>query len=941
MAGTTGSLIDRITTHPIAYDATFADDIAQTFADQPPQMRELLHGTAGCSGYLAHSMQREAEWLRSVADQPPEAAFRDILANIPSGSTQELSVGLRQAKRRSALLIGLADLGGIWPLETITNALTDLADRAVQMSLSHLIAAEIARGKLPGCTPEDATDAAGMFVVAMGKMGAGELNYSSDIDLIVLFDETRHDPDDYALLRRGFIRVTQQMVKMLSETTGEGYVFRTDLRLRPDPSVTPICIATEPAENYYESVGRTWERAAYIKARVCAGAIGAGEAFLERLTPFVWRRHLDYAAIQDAHDMRVRIRAHKGLTGPLQIPGHDVKLGRGGIREIEFFTQTRQLILGGRNPELRDRRTLPALAALANGGWIDASGQQTLTEAYVAHRTLEHRLQMLEDAQTQKMPKSPESLHRLANFSGYGDVETFTRDLTARFETVHALTEPFFAPEDGQPDTTPELDEVFSDPKRAAELMQAWKRLPALRTERARTIFKRLSPSLLRSLAKSGDADAAITALDGFLSRLPAGVQLFSMMEANPQLLDLLIDICGTTPELARYLGRNSGVLDVVLSQDFFQPLPGTSELRNDLASYIEEADDYETALNLARIWAREHQFRVGVHLLRNLAGIEEAGTGYSAIAEAVLDVILPLVEVEFGRRYGPPPGNGATIVAMGKLGSREMTATSDLDLIVIYDALGEQASDGKRSLPVASYYAKLTQMLIAAITAPMPEGILYKVDMRLRPSGRQGPVATSLKAFETYQNEKAWTWEHLALTRSRVMAGLPELKSAVRKTIEQVLADRGDEETILTDVATMRRRLAEAHDKEAKHPWETKRGPGRIMDIELLAQAGALVCHLNRLRRPSQMIERLGKIGWIPAGDAKFLNQALSRLTALQQVGRLASDHTITPTTCGEGFVRLILSITNTESLEELQKTLETEAARCAEIIEARLGIS
>ncbi len=939
----TGALADRITAHPIAFDAAHAEDIARIFADQPSQVKDLLQGTAGCSGYLARLMERDSDWLRDALCRPPEEVFQEILADIPTDSTAALSSGLRLAKRRAALLIALADLGGVWPLGTVTSSLTGLADRAVQLSLKHLVAEEIARGKLPGCSEDDAEDAAGMFVVAMGKMGAGELNYSSDIDLIVLFDETRHDPDDYAMLRRGFVRVTQKMVKMLSEITGDGYVFRTDLRLRPDPSVTPVCIATEPAEHYYESLGRTWERAAYIKARVCAGAIEAGSAFLDRLTPFVWRRHLDYAAIQDAHDMRMRIRAHKGLTGPLQIPGHDVKLGMGGIREIEFFTQTRQLILGGRNPELRDRRTLPALEALSGGNWIDPGAQQALTDAYIAHRTLEHRLQMVDDAQTQKMPQARDSLRRIANFCGSDDLDGFLRALKTRFETVHALTEPFFAPEDGPREPAPDLKRVFSDPERAAELMQGWKRLPALRTERARTIFGRLRPQIIRSLADSGDADAALRSLDGFLSRLPAGVQLLSLMEANPQLLDLLIDICGTTPELARYLGSNAGVFDAVLSPEFFQPLPGTTELRNQLANYLKGADDYETALNLARIWAKEHQFRVGVHLLRGLAGTDEAGTGYSAIAEAVLDVILPVVETEFARRHGPPPGNGATIVAMGKLGSREMTATSDLDLIVIYDALGEETSTGKRPLPVASYYAKLTQMLIAAITAPMPEGILYKVDMRLRPSGRQGPLATSLKSFDTYHTTQAWTWEHLALTRARVMAGRHDLRAAVRQSIEGILTARGETaepDAVLADVREMRRRLAEAHEKDARHPWETKRGPGRAMDIELLAQTGALLCKLNRLRRPGQMLERLGRMNWIPEEDASFLTRALARLAALQQAGRLASDHTIDPDTCGEGFVRLVLSTTGAESLETLQTDLEADAARCAEIITARLDL-
>ncbi len=344
------SLAARISRAPRAWDADHAGEADALFADQPPEVRALLAGAAGCSRYLGGLMRLEADWLREALAIAPEDSLAEILAAMTGPDATALAPVLRLGKRRAALLVALADLGGAWDLEAVTGALTDLADRAVSQSLTTLVAAEIDRGQLPGVTDADIPDAAGMFVLAMGKMGARELNYSSDIDLIVLFDETRHAPDDYADLRKGFIRITQRMVKLLSEVTGDGYVFRTDLRLRPDPSVTPVCIATEPAEHYYESLGRTWERAAYIKARPCAGAIAAGEAFLERLRPFIWRRHLDYAAVQDAHDMRLRIRNHKGLAGPLAVPGHDLKLGIGGIREIEFFTQTRQLITGGRDP---------------------------------------------------------------------------------------------------------------------------------------------------------------------------------------------------------------------------------------------------------------------------------------------------------------------------------------------------------------------------------------------------------------------------------------------------------------------------------------------------------------------------------------------------------------------------------------------------------------
>jgi len=934
------SLADRISRAPIPHDDAHRDEIAERFGSQPAAVRELLQGAAGCSGHLARLMQRQADWLDAAFDTPPEASFVGILDAMGDPETGELGLRLRRGKARAALLIALADLGAVWDLDAVTGALTDLADRAVQLGLTALVAAEIARGKLPGCTEDDVAEAGGMFVLAMGKMGARELNYSSDIDLIVLFDESRHDPDAYGELRRGFIRVTQKLVRLLSEVTGDGYVFRTDLRLRPDPSVTPVCIATEPAEQYYESLGRTWERAAYIKARPCAGAVAAGAAFLKRIAPFVWRRHLDYAAIQDAHDMRQRIRTHKGLTGPLEVRGHDLKLGQGGIREIEFFTQTRQLIVGGRDPELRAPRTLDALAALTAKGWVEPQTQGPLADAYVAHRTLEHRLQMLEDAQTHTLPTSEDGMARLAHFCGEPDPAGFERRLRECLVEIHGLTEPFFLQEHrSDAGDAPDPGEIFTDPDAARALMARWENLPALRTARARGIFGRLEPELLRRLAKAADADGALRALDAFMSRLPAGVQIFSLMEANPQLLDLLVDICGSAPELARYLGENAGVLDAVITPDFYAPLRARADLSAELAHTMAGAPDYETALNLARIWRRERHFRIGVHLLRELADPAAAAAAYSAVAEAVLEVLLPLVEAEFARRHGPPPGAGAAVVAMGKLGSHEMTSSSDLDLIVIYDAQGAEASEGRRPLSVSAYYARLTQALIAALTAPMPEGILYKVDMRLRPSGRQGPVATGLSAFRRYQAEEAWTWEHLALTRARVVAGPDALRAEVAGAIDAVVAAPHDPAQVLADAADMRRRLAAAHTDAARNPWEVKHGPGRMLDIELLAQAGALASALTGVRRPAAMLDRLGAAGWLAAADARGVAASLDRLAGLQQILRLASDHTIDPAEGGEGLVELVLATTGATDLDALRDDLAGAAAAADAVITRRLA--
>ncbi|MGR3492012.1 MAG: glutamine-synthetase adenylyltransferase [Shimia sp.] len=772
---------------------------------------DLLRGAAGSSPYLAGLLGAHAGWLEQALEDP-ETAMRAMCG---------AGVGdLRTAKARAALLIALADLGGVWTLEEVTTALTRFADAATETALTAAQAPLIARGKLP--------EAPGLTTLAMGKMGAHELNYSSDIDLILLFDAERHG-EHAGEVRRHLIAAARTAMATLSKVTAEGYVFRTDLRLRPDASVTPIVLATSAAERYYESVGRTWERAAFIKARPCAGDLPVGRGFLDALTPFIWRRHLDFAAIEDAHDIRQRIQAHKGLHGAITLPGHDMKLGRGGIREIEFFTQTRQLIAGGRDPAQRARGTVPALAALAQAGWIEPAIAETLTTIYRRHREVEHRLQMLRDAQTHALPSTDTGFDRLAAFMGVerAALETqLRRDLTA----VRDITEPFFSP----PKRTTEA------PAFGEETASRWPTYPALRTDRARTLFARIQALILTRLSQADRPDAALAAFDNFLRGLPAGVQVFSLFDANPQLVDLLVDIASAAPALAEYLGRNSAVLDAVIGGDFFIPWPGCAALTEDLARTLAPAPDYETKLDTARAWHRDWHFRIGVHALRGLTDAPEMGSQYADLAEATLAALWPIVTSEHARKHGPPPGRGAVVLGMGSLGARRLHARSDLDLIVIYDAEGQEASDGPRPLATRPYYARLTQALVTALTARMPRGQLYEVDLRLRPSGRNGPVATSLPGFLTYQQEEAWTWEHLALTRARVVAGDPALARDVEAARCTVLALPRDRAKIAADVADMRRRLSAA--KPGAGGLSAKNGPGRLLDVELFAQTAALL---------------------------------------------------------------------------------------------------
>lgn len=908
---------DRIRTCPQVFDAAAAEQASKLFAGSDQTFSELAAATASNSPFLASLLEREKAWIIEALSVSPEATAKAVIDAIEGESFTALSDSLRQAKRRIALLVALADLGGVWSLSEVTAQLTALADAGVQKSIDYLVAAEMARGKLPHIDAKNA----GLFVLAMGKMGAFELNYSSDIDLIVLFDETLYPPEDYMEIRKTLIRVTQRMVKLLSEQTAQGYVFRTDLRLRPNPSATPVCIGMGSAERYYESEGRTWERAAFIKARPCAGDIEIGRRFLHDLQPFIWRRHLDFAAIQDAHDMRLRIREHKGLGGPLVLEGHDVKLGRGGIREIEFFTQTRQLICGGRDPSLRASGTLEGLAALTQMGWVASETRDIFIKAYTEHRALEHRLQMVNDQQTQMMPESDEGLARIAAFMGYKSVDRFKSDLTDRFTQVHALTESFFAP--GQDSSKSEnlLWDKFSDPTGTKNRVEAWNNFPALRSPRARQIFARILPRLITQLQDAISPVEALVQFERFLQGLPAGVQVFSMFESNERLLELLVDICASAPNLAAYLGQNSGVLDAVLSTEFFQPLPSLEYLVKELEATLAKLEDYETKLDTARRWAKEYHFRIGVQLLRQIQDSDTTARAYSDLAEASLQVLLPVVATEFTKRHGPTPGQGAAVIGMGKLGSREMTASSDLDLIVVYDAEGELQSEGKRPLAVPVYYARLTQSLVAALTAPTAEGAVYEVDMRLRPSGRQGPVAVSLVSFANYQREEAWTWEHLALTRARAVAGPDALKMQIEQAIRSALDLPRDVAKIITDAGRMRARLLDA--KPVSSVFEVKSGPGRMQDCELVLQTGMLLQGKTEHLSPRSAIADLIKNGWLSVPDAKVFDECLKHCFELQQIGRVADGDGFSPKRAGIGLEKLVLAVTGHENLQSLKERL------------------
>ena len=912
--------LDQINKVPTPFNKEAGEAIALLFSSQPNKINQLIRGVGGCSPYLKGLLEIEYDWVLSALDSQ-ENILNAEFSRLKKTPSSEIKTALRVTKRRVALWSALCDFSGIWELNDVTNMLTQFADLACQLALKVALETELSRGNIPGLEIDHSPEKTGMFVLAMGKMGAHELNYSSDIDLICFFDETKFLEEKYFDARKGFIRATRLMSSILSDLTEDGYVFRTDLRLRPDPSVNPVCIATETAERYYESLGRTWERAAYIKARVVAGDTKAGINFLHSLTPFVWRKYLDFAAIEDAHDIRLRIREHKGLGGALKLLGHNIKLGSGGIREIEFFTQTRQLIAGGRDMELRVRGTIDGLKNLSKKGWIDKTVSEKLISHYTLYRNIEHRLQMVHDAQTHDLPKSIEGMERLSCMMGTTP-DLLAKDLLFSLKEVNQLTEGFFKPT--------KLDLTFSLSEMETKVVDRWRSYPSLRSPRAEHIFNRLRPKILEKIRSTDKSNNALIAFDKFLVGLPTGVQLFSLFEANPQLIDLLVDIVGTAPALANHLAKSPVVFDAVIGGDFWTPWPKLTTLERQLSNLIKLETDYEQKLEVSRKWKKEWHFRIGVHLLRGITNVNQAGTQYAELAETVLKVIFPVVISEFSKKYGKPPGRGASIFSMGSLGATHLNSTSDLDLIVIYDAEGIEFSDCPTPLNSRLYYTRLTQALVTAMTVEMSQGKLYEVDMRLRPSGRKGPVATSWTSFKDYQTNEAWAWEHLALTRGRVICGNSELSINIEDFRLQLIKN------VRPEVAV--RSLKEMREKIQKidlnnNKWEFKQGIGRMQDIELFSQLSTVI---------NGKITRDVSSGLIAGSESGLLtntqlNQILKTYKFLKEMNmatRLINDPSQEfekISTSGHSF---ILKLTKINTIKALSKNFEFQTKRVAKII-------
>jgi glutamate-ammonia-ligase adenylyltransferase len=855
----------------------------------------------------------------------------------------------------------------VLPLETVTRLLTEFADAAIGAALRFALADAARSGRWNG-----GAAATGFFLLAMGKYGAHELNYSSDVDLIALYDPDSTGPAAGVEPSGFWVRIVRSLATLLQERTSDGYVFRTDLRLRPDPAATAVAISAPAALLYYESMGQNWERAALIKARAAAGDIAAGEAFIRELAPFIWRKYLDFAAIADIHSIKRQVHAHRGHAS-IRVLGHDIKRGRGGIREIEFFVQTQQLIAGGRDRELRGTQTRPMLAKLAAKGWIDERARSELDAAYVFLRDLEHRLQMVGDEQIHTLPPNREGLARIGRLMGYPEVGAFEAAIRVTLETVARRCSELFkdAPElsagagslvftggEDDPATLETLRRLgFEDPPMVTATVRAWHfgRFPAMRSTAAREGLTELTPALLEAFSRGGNPDAALKAFDSLLKALPAGAQLLALLTRNRELLGVLTTILGAAPRLADTFARRPHVVDALIDPEWLSERPTAARLEARLTASLAEARNYEDALDRVRLFSAEQRFLISVGLLKGGLGAFEAGRAFSDLAEISVRALFDRTLAEFEGRHGTLPHGQAAILAFGRLGSREMTAGSDLDLIIVYDHDREaSASDGRRPLAPSQYYTRLTQRLVAALAAPTAEGIAYAVDLRLRPSGRAGPLATHIEAFERYQLEDAWTWEHMAMSRGRPVAGDGDLMRRASNTLDAIVAKPRDREALAVDVASMRERIE--REKAAAKAFDVKLARGGLMDCEFAAQF-LVLAGLGRVAgEPTpETLRRALVQRCVPqeAGDRLLVSARLQ--TAILQMERVAGDKAFDPDSAPDALKRLVVSAVNSvlaeeesphapitvASFEALTETLAAVQARTRAALEEVLGIA
>lgn len=821
--------------------------------------------------------RENAPFLRDALARRPELVAsleRDGFATALKNAGRvegDLGSRLRREREGIALVVAIADLAGLITLDEVFATLTEFADRALDAAIREALG-------------ERGGDAAsgGFAAIALGKQGSGELNYSSDIDPIFLFDPDTIPCRPREAPQQAAVRIGRRVLELLQTRTGEGYVLRVDLRLRPSPEVTPIAVPLDAAIAYYENSALPWERAAFIRARAAAGDRVLGCAFLDAIAPFVWRRTLDFGAVAEVTQLSQRIRDG---AGPQACgPGFDLKRGRGGIREIEFFAQIHQLIHGGRDPSLRAPATLDALAALAAAGRIGAKEAEALADAYRALRTIEHRLQMIEDQQTHSLPEG-EALKRVAALCGLEDGNALVGMLTPHVDRVAAIYGALLTSAD-LVETLPEASGALADhltqlgfasPEPVVRLIAGWRQggVRSLRSAPARAAFEAMLPRFLEAMSATADPVSALNRFGDIVARVPSGINLYRLIDARPGLLTTIADILGHAPALADQLAGSPQLLDGLIDASAFDPQPEVDALVAALAAETAGLG-HEALLDTVRLWIGERRFANGAALISGQADPLEGAAAYARLAEAAIAILATATVARFAATHGTVPGGELAIVALGRLGGGAMTHASDLDLVYLFTGPTDASSDGAQPLRATDYYNRLARRVTAALAIPTAAGPLYEVDTRLRPSGVHGMLAVSADAFEAYQAHEAWTFEHMALTRARTLFGSREAKRDIDGRIGAILTRPRDRELLRADASEMRAIIA--RNKPAASEFDIKRGEGGLIDLEFAVHVRQLATGIGIDPSLGSAIAALIAAGQVPPEFAEH-HRLLARL--------------------------------------------------------------
>ncbi|MCC5093928.1 MULTISPECIES: bifunctional [glutamate--ammonia ligase]-adenylyl-L-tyrosine phosphorylase/[glutamate--ammonia-ligase] adenylyltransferase [Xanthomonas] len=853
--------------HPLARVALASDFVVDTLARQP--------------ALLAHLAQ---------PDPPPLPVPR-----LDPAQPQDWAAQLRRYRAAASARLVWRDVLGLDDVDATLAGATTLAETCLQCALQAL---EQQFATRHGQVIAEDGSVQRLVVFGLGKLGGGELNFSSDVDLVYAYPQAGQSEGARPLAAEEyFARLGQQLAKLLDETTADGFSHRVDLRLRPFGSAGRVALSFNGMDQYFQREGRDWERYAWLKARAVAGDIAAGEAWLETLRPFVYRRYLDFTALDGLRDMKAAITAEVARHARLD----DIKRGPGGIREIEFLAQSLQLIRGGREASLRERRLLPALQALVDLGQIDPPTGQALAEAYRFLRRVENRLQMLRDAQTHALPQGEPERERIALGLGYAHWQALLEALAPHRTRVAAEFAELLAPRvhATAPDTLadywralPEGDAApllgigLHDPGNAHHMLADFAQSSGVRalSDGARTRLDRVMPALLHAAIRATQPDAALRRVLGLLQATLRRTSYLALLDEQPSALARLVDVLSRSALLAERLAAYPLLLDELLDTRIAGPLPDRAALHAACVDTL-QIDDPEAALRELNERRLALSFRIALATLDGRQQAVDSTRQLAWLAEAVVQTVLQLAQTQLQAAHGQVPGGAFAIIGYGSLGGMELGFGSDLDLVFLYDhPRAVEASDGARPLESGRWFARLAQKVMTLLGAETGAGRLYDIDVRLRPDGGKGALVSSLASYRDYQRDRAWTWEHQALVRARAVAGDAALCEAFVQVRRETLTRVRDPALLHEDVRKMRARMRSELDRSDAGRLDLKQGAGGLVDLEFLLQAGVLgqaaqhPALLLACATPA-LIDALVQVQWLPAESAAPLHHAHATL--------------------------------------------------------------